>query len=235
MRRRKSATLKRDATIEEEWEATLEKLPTNFFTSREARLLDSETSGGYGYAAFPLTHHNNHDVNRFYQYKIDSSPLQEIVPTQYEAWLRTWGQFTRWCIAGGLISKTDGVREGALFECLTDRDFVEKFIEYYDTRGSRHTACRQAHKLKEICNIAHRYFLSKKKVEEAGLIQENSEVRKKQYPSNDYFLHCIFHFFIITNYLMTTVFNRHGTGLTIKKRKRRIGNRIEKIQNQEGG
>lgn len=175
-RKRRAPALDGEATVEDHWEATLENLPTNFFTSREARMLEREPFAERGYASLPLTHENNHDVKRFYQIKIETSALQGRIPTQYESWLRTWGQYARCCIAGRVVSKTNLVKEGYLFQCFTNRDFLKMFLGYYGVRGQPGTVGRQAQMLNKLCNIAHSYFLSIGKIEEAGLIQENAEV-----------------------------------------------------------
>jgi len=190
-RKRRIPTLRIEATLEDYWEATLEKLPSDFFDSPEARMLESTPfkQGDPGYASIPLSHHNNSDVKRFWEINIETSAIQGRNREIYEGWVRMWGQYARLCVAGNVVKTSDLFREGALYKCFTNRDFLKMFLCYYGVRGRPGTVGRQAQQLNKFCNAAHSYFTTKRNTTDAGLITENSEVSfqtQRNYSSNHY-------------------------------------------------
>jgi len=99
-RKRRAVTLLGNRTREECWTATIARLPNNFFKSDEARMTISGRfkPGEVGYASIPFNENNNNDIHLFWDKYIRVEELNGNKVSQWEAWLRTWGQFARLCV-----------------------------------------------------------------------------------------------------------------------------------------
>lgn len=132
--------------------------------------------GECGYGSIPFSEHNNHDVYRFWNNKIKQDELAGKIPSQWEGWLRTWGQFARVCVAYKIIRVEDLVKEGRLYRLLENRDLIEIFIRYYSIRGSEGTVACKAIQLNRLGASAVTYFEAREPRIIASNIKENMEV-----------------------------------------------------------
>lgn len=132
--------------------------------------------GEKGYGSVPLTRFNNRDVYIFWKNNIETEQMQGRTPSQWEAWRRTWGQFSRVCIVAKFVTADDLVREGFLFQCFSRRELLECFLHYYRLRGRPGTVSSKAIQLNKMCNASYNYFMRKGQVRIAGKIKDNSSV-----------------------------------------------------------
>lgn len=133
-------------------------------------------NGKDGYDSVALTRHNNRDVLKFWKDMVELDESQGRVPSQYTAWLRTWGQYARLCIASGFVDERELVQEGNLFVCLTNRKLLGIFVDYYRLRGRPGTVASKAIQLNKLSDSAANYYLGKGRHQEVGLIKENIKV-----------------------------------------------------------
>ena len=130
-RKKRVAVLDKAATPEQVWRTTLRQLPHDFFNSTEAKMLERSKfkAGEVGYASVPLNELNNRDIHRFWKNEVEQEILQGRIPSQWDGWLRTWGQFARMAIVCGITKADDLVKEGEMFNLFSRRyAFREKFI-----------------------------------------------------------------------------------------------------------
>lgn len=177
-RKRRAPWFEDDATIEENWEATLKTLEKGFFTDTEARLLEISPFGEseQGYKAIPLNEKNNHDVYRFWKNNIETEELCGRKKPSYPGWLRVWGQYARVCIAFKHVSAKDLVRVGYFYGCFEERKYLECFLHYYRLRGQPGTVSSKAIQLNKMAMSAYAYFMSTGENRAAGRVKENIQV-----------------------------------------------------------
>lgn len=132
--------------------------------------------GEDGYGSVPLTKENNRDVYRFWKNNIETDELLQRPPSSYGGWLRTWGQFARLCIAAKFVLPGDLVKDGSLFACFEEREFLECFLHYYRIRGRPGTVSSKAIQLNKMCTASYGYFMSVGRHQSAGRIKDNSAV-----------------------------------------------------------
>lgn len=177
-RKRRAPWLGFTATAEDSWAATLKALPTDFFTSRDARMLMKMPfkPGETGYGSVPLTKENNRDVHRFWKNNVETEEMCGRSSPSWPGWLRVWGQFARVCIASKYVAANDLVREGYFFGCFQKREFLECFLHYYRMRGRPGTVSSKALQLNKMAGAAYTYFMSTGEHETAGRVKENIAV-----------------------------------------------------------
>ncbi len=146
--------------VAEEWEATLDVLPTDFFTSKEARLEVRKrvTKGIPAYQGIIITHSNSEDMKSIYNIVWKSKyDLGQRIGT-YHQFRIVVGQYARFAVASKMCSANGLCQAGGLFGMMCSLPSVTAFIRYFEIRSAAGTVMNKAWHLIRLGKFAFSYF-----------------------------------------------------------------------------
>lgn len=142
------------------WQRKLETLPSDFFSSSEALLMNIDKScrGLPAYKGLSITEKNNEDMEYMYDMSFRTKIQMGQPRGAYDQFKSTVGQFARMCISLNLRDRCKLYRKGHLFETVVELKAAQLSIKHFQVRSCSGTVCGKSRQLRRLALFAEMYF-----------------------------------------------------------------------------
>lgn len=147
-------------TKEEKWLVYVDALTDTFFTSRQARCLESSRvrKGTIAYHGLLINEENCEDMQEMYKLGWQTKASLGQSTATYAQFRIAIGQYCRLAVAAGLVDACSLWKKGEVYKLICSMDAVNAFLNYFQIRSAAGTVMCKANHLNTLARFAEIHF-----------------------------------------------------------------------------